>query len=383
MSRRRSTNASAAPLTEPWRVARHCCLTVALFLLILGGCRKAPSTQSEVARDTAERGPLKLTVEAGPRAVRVGDTVTVDVRVETPPDVVVVLPQEKDFGELRVKQSGSPESQPGASGIVWRRTFTLEPLASGALEIPALAVKYGRQTAGAESQPALENELSAGPLKLDVRSALTPQDKPEKPRDITGTLLPPRPPWPLWVWVLILCGVLVLVALTTWAAYLIRRRLSRPPPPILPEVWALRALADLELWDWFDPERVREYYYRLTEIVRRYIELKFGLAAPEMTTEEFLGALARDRQAVPYDAERLRLFLEACDFVKYAALSPQRTDAENVLVTARAFVNATAAASGDGVGSPADRAPPAGPGGGRDLVGAQAGGDASAEGDAA
>ncbi len=69
-----------------------------------------------------------------------------------------------------------------------------------------------------------------------------------------------------------------------------------------------------------------------------------------MTTEEFLAALARDQQALPYDARRLETFLAACDFVKYAGFRPGRADAESVLSTARAFVHATAAAADSGPG---------------------------------
>ena len=48
---------------------------------------------------------------------------------------------------------------------------------------------------------------------------------------------------------------------------------------------------------------------------------------------------------MPYDAERLREFREACDIVEYGAFRPQREDAENALTPARAFVDATAAAA--------------------------------------
>ncbi|RMF81630.1 MAG: hypothetical protein D6744_06940 [Planctomycetota bacterium] len=107
---------------------------------------------------------------------------------------------------------------------------------------------------------------------------------------------------------------------------------------------AMRELAELSSGDHFERGAVREFYYRLSEIVRVYIERKFGLAAPEMTTEEFLVRLARDRSAVPYDADRLRAFLEECDRVKYAAYEPRREDGEQSISAARAFVDATAAA---------------------------------------
>jgi hypothetical protein len=324
-----------------------------LLSLLVWGCRKQSATPPDVVRDRVERGPLRLTVEASPRQVRVGDPVNVNLMVETPDEYEVRFPEAEDFGEpgamatrrVAMPPAASPEPRPSATGLAWRRTFTIEPLVSGTLEIPSLVVKVGRRPTGPETRPAFDQELVSAPLKLEVISALTAGDRPERPRDITGTLLPSRSPMPAWKRGLILATAVASLA-GAYAAYrAVRRRARRPPPPVLPEVWALRALAELGTYDWLEPARVREYYYRLTEIVRRYIEMKFGLAAPEMTTEEFLRALARDRQALPYDAGRLGQFLEACDFVKYAALHPRREDAESALSTARAFVHATAAAT--------------------------------------
>jgi hypothetical protein len=219
----------------------------------------------------------------------------------------------------------------------------LTPLISGSLEIQPLTVRYGRRGAPADSQPALENDLISEPLKLEVRSALTNADKPQQPRDITGALLPPRPPRPWWHWALLAVTIAVLVAAGYTGYRAFRRWRTRPAPPILPEIWALRALAELARYDWIERGQTREYYYRLTEIVRQYIERKFGIAAPDMTTEEFLNMLARQHRALPVQADPLRDFLEACDYVKYAALQPRRADAEGALATARSFVHATAA----------------------------------------
>jgi hypothetical protein len=321
-------------------------LIIGLFgcALLLGGCRPAPAPRADVLTQTVERGPLKLTLAAGPRSPEVGDTVRVDLSVETPADYDVRLPQAQDLGDVGARESSAPESRPGATGVVWRESFVLVPLISGPLEIPALSVKYGRRAAATETQPALESDLVSEPLKLEVRSALTDADKPEQPRDITGALLPPRPPRPWWHWALAAVGTAALLV-ATYAGYrALHRWRTRPAPPILPEVWALRALAELASYDWIERGQARAYYYRLTEIVRQYVERKFGLAAPEMTTEEFLNMLARNRGALPCHADPLRDFLEACDYVKYAALQPRRDDAEGALATARSFVHATAAA---------------------------------------
>ena len=39
---------------------------------------------------------------------------------------------------------------------------------------------------------------------------------------------------------------------------------------------------------------IQEFHYRTSGIVRGYIERRFGVSAPEMTTEEFLTAAAAD-----------------------------------------------------------------------------------------
>jgi hypothetical protein len=334
----------------------------AAALLCASGCQPQPPAAEEFAV-AIDRGPLKLSVGASPRSPAVGDVVTVRVTFNAPAEYVAGLPAASDFGDLGARLVDSPDPLPGPQDLRWQRTYAVEPLVSGTLEIPPLAVKYGRKAAPTDTQPAFNSELVSNTLKLEVRSALTDQDQPAQPRDITGTVLPPTPPWPWWLRVTVVVAAFAVVG-GLWLLYRTWRRWrARPPPPVLPEVWALRELSQLENWDWFDAASIRAYYYRLTETVRRYIELKFGLAAPEMTTEEFLATLATDGEALRYDTNRLRAFLEACDYVKYAALRPAREDGEHALHTARAFVQATAAATNPppfqgGVGGGSRNPPP-------------------------
>jgi len=317
----------------------------AVSLLLLAGCHKPPPPP-DVLRTEVERGPLKLIVEAEPKEPWVGDTITLTVRVQTPDDQLVRFPAAADFGELSVTVDAAREPQPApAGGLDWRQTYSISALTGGPLQIPPTVIRYGRKPADPSARVDFTNELASASLTIPVQSALTPQDSVTQPRDITGTLALPRARWPAWRWATVIGAAVALLAATVWLARIIRRRLHPAPPPLLPEIWALRALAELEAREWFESGRVQEFYYRLSEIVRAYIERKFDLAAPEMTTEEFLGMLLRQRGALPYNPDRLREFLEACDVVKYAAFHPRLEDAENALRTARAFVDATAAAA--------------------------------------
>ncbi|TWT40885.1 hypothetical protein RAS1_35700 [Phycisphaerae bacterium RAS1] len=316
----------------------------ALALLIFAACRDATPPALPGVSDTAERGPLKLVVRAEPTELWVGDSFTVTVEMKTPEEFEVELPGSAELSGLTVREMQTPDPRPlPEGGKLWRRTFRVDTFVSGTLEIPPLVVKYRRNAAA--SQPAESNEIAAGTLKVEVRSALTTQDSVQAPRDITATLLPPPRRWTWWEWSLLGGALLAAVAAALLLVRWLRLRALRPPPPILPEVWAMRCLKELEAAGLVERGEARDYYYRLTEIVRAYVERKFALAAPEKTTEEFLTLISRDRGRLPYEADKLRAFLEACDMVKYAALQPRREDADAALQTARAFVNATAAAA--------------------------------------
>ncbi len=314
--------------------------------MFLGGCQQEAQTEPSSVTGTAERGPFKFAVEVSPKRVWIGDPVTVQLRVETPEEQVVQFPSEDDFGGLAVLHTETIDPRPGVEGgLVWQQTITATSYVSGVVEIPAMAVKYAPKPVDPDSEPTFEHELATEPLEIEVRSALTSQDSVFEPRDITGTLMPPAEPLSPWDWAAIAGAVVGAAALLGLLILWLRRLARRPASPILPEVWALRALAELETAGLIERGQAKQYYYSLSEIVRVYIERKFGLAAPEMTTEEFLGTLARNRGALPYDADRLRDFLQACDLVKYAAFTPRAAEAEQALSIARAFIDATAAAA--------------------------------------
>lgn len=313
------------------------------------GCRQAAEKQAtDSLGDSTERGPLKLVVEASPAHPWIGDPVHLQVRMHTPTDFVVQFPGAKDFGDLPVRRLDADQAvaaQRVENGLEWTARYELDTVASGPVEIPPIVIKYAHAPADPAAKPEFSSELASSTLRVEVRSALTTQDSIGRPRDISGTLALPKAPLTARQWAAIAGGSLLILAALAGVGVMIRNRLRRPAPLILPEIWALEQLGAMRGSDPVGTGRVREYYYRLSEIVRRYIELKFSLAAPERTTEEFLALLARDRKALHYDARKLGEFLEACDIVKYAAFTPIREDADAALSTATAFVHATAAAA--------------------------------------
>ncbi len=106
--------------------------------------------------------------------------------------------------------------------------------------------------------------------------------------------------------------------------YLWRRWRSRKaglPPEIVatiyetPEEEALRRLAELEEQE----KKITpvQYYFLLSALFRRWIQRRFDIDAPEMTTEELLPAMIRIKNLLPMFSDVKSFFLFA-DQVKFA-----------------------------------------------------------------
>jgi hypothetical protein len=90
-----------------------------------------------------------------------------------------------------------------------------------------------------------------------------------------------------------------------------------------------------------EEKRYREFTAEVADILRRYIEDRFGLRAPERTTEEFLAEAGTGLDVGGDRKKILADFLIHCDLVKFAALEPSDDDVKRTFNTAKDFIDAT------------------------------------------
>ena len=83
---------------------------------------------------------------------------------------------------------------------------------------------------------------------------------------------------------------------------------------------------------------VDPWYVELSDIVRRYIEERFSLRAPELTTEEFLVEAGRSGKLSVSHRGLLSEFLERCDRVKFARYRPRADESQEALGVAARFL---------------------------------------------
>ncbi|HVM62037.1 MAG TPA: hypothetical protein VMV72_14340 [Verrucomicrobiae bacterium] len=151
--------------------------------------------------------------------------------------------------------------------------------------------------------------------------------------DIKGLVPVPYGWW--WLWLLLAFAV---AAVALWLSK--RKGPGAPavvvPPPTPYEV-AIRELRRLRE----ENPPVEEFYTRLSDIVRQYLEGQMGLRAPERTTEEFLYEVSRDHSLSAEHRELLGAFLQEADLVKFARHQPGAEDRQRALAAAEKFVEDT------------------------------------------
>lgn len=144
-----------------------------------------------------------------------------------------------------------------------------------------------------------------------------------------------------WFWLII--GVLLAVTgIVIYFHYAkkgkISLKLRKPEEP--PYERAVRSLNDLRAQHLCEQGREKEFYTRLTDILRVYLDSRFGINAMEMTSTQILKAL-EGNEATRLPRLHMSQLLEIADFVKFAAQRPLPDDNVKAFNNALQFVEDT------------------------------------------
>ena len=145
-------------------------------------------------------------------------------------------------------------------------------------------------------------------------------------------------------WSIVALLVLVLLA---YVAYRIMRHygksfsdIFRPAPPLPPHEVARQALEKLYVQRLWQADKHKLYYSTITDILRTYIDGRFGVGAMEMTSDEIIEAM-RGVDLPQKSAMDLTQILRDADLVKFAKALPEAEQNEATYSAAWDFVEQT------------------------------------------
>ncbi|MDE6247309.1 MAG: cell wall anchor protein [Muribaculaceae bacterium] len=205
---------------------------------------------------------------------------------------------------------------------------------SGAYKLPPFEFVAGRDTARSNSLI-----LTVTPVKVKADDNISPMTDVAEPEN--SSIFDKVPDWLYnWWWVILLILLLIGAGVCGWRRYKKEGTILKPKPKTPPHILALERLERLKKRNLWQTGQEKEFYTLLTDILRSYLDARFGIKAMEMTSRQIMEKLAED-PAMRENRSRMRQILDMADFVKFAMVRPLPDDNIKAFDNAVAFVEST------------------------------------------
>ena len=283
----------------------------------------------------------QVTAKISPIEMMIGEQAQVTITVDAPEGAQVEMPvfqprqmlvpgveviSSSTTGKAS-ENSKTSETSPNTRTM----TITLTSFDGNLYHLPPFIVKVN----GKEQKT---NELALKVIEVEVDT--TKLDKFFGPKDVQDNPFQ----WSDWspsFWMSVLILLLMILAI-----YLYQRLRANKPiiarikivKRLLPHQKAMKEIEQIKADKMVTSEDSKEYYTKLTDTLRRYIEERYGFSAMEMTSAEIIERLMQtDQQAL----DELRQLFTTADLVKFAKYSTMINENDANLVSAIDFINQT------------------------------------------
>jgi hypothetical protein len=278
---------------------------------------------------------VAVQTDAAPREVYIGDPIAYKITVTVSSDVLVApfaLPV--PFGDFETLRVSSPTASvdPASGKVALQTQAYITTFSTGALSIPSITIPIS--TVGGSS-----SSITTEAIAIHVKSLLAEKGDEGHLRPLKGLFT-----FRSYTWIWWLAGILAaaLLGFFLWKKRTGRSLLGpeKTGPKKPPEQTAWEALHALEDSDLLATGQQKEFYFRLSLILRQYLEERYGMSALDKTSSELLVEFRRVE--LPSDLNSLlRYFFDNADLVKFAKLTPEEREIVDDLNRVKQFINAT------------------------------------------
>lgn len=247
--------------------------------------------------------------------IRIGSQFHLILKAKVDTAARVNFPEGKNFGQLEVLESYPVDTVKKDAMYELVKKYGLTQFDSGRYVIPRLPVVINNKTIQTDSLLVEVANIKVDTLKqkmYDIKDVMGNESK---------SLL----------WLYILLGVLALAGIGFGIYWYIKKRKKQPkeaaPIYATPIEKATALLQNLEKEELLQKGEVKDYYSRLTDIARIYIEEAIHVPAMESTTTELIEAMRvavqRKKMRLSQETfEQLEKVLRTADLVKFAKSRP-------------------------------------------------------------
>lgn len=307
-------------------------IAVLAFAMLPGGL-----LQAEPAQPANGKYPV-LKADVEPTSATIGEPIRLSVEIIAP-DVSRIAVQEPFRSDDRsstwtlLGRRDFPDEKLSSGEFRKRIEYTIAAFATGDVELPPYSVTW-------QSDQGTSTTSVLPARSVRIASVLPPDAEVVAAADIRP---PVALPFPKWIPVAAVVAALILLAILARAYWaVVRRRVGqmiRPQKRL--DAWALDELAAIERERLVEQKKLREFYTRLTNIVRTYLGGLYHINAMDLTTTELMWRLEDDTSAPEEVRRRIADLLNEADLVKFARHIPEAPACRRALEAGREIVLST------------------------------------------
>jgi hypothetical protein len=309
--------------------------SIFIFIFIVFAYAEDTCLAQDVLKEESSKKRVSVSANVDRARATIGDKINYKITVDFSENIEVFFPETKDkVGGLAVKDFDVSDIEKEKGRITREFSYILETYKASSYIIPAFDIKYKEKLKS-------EVEVAKTP-EIFIEVVTTLDEDASDVRDIKPPVSLAKSYFRLYIIIAIAFGVLILAAIVIYYIYNRKHReIESIPEPLPSHQIAYNELESLRAMDLISKGQIKEYYYRLSNIVRHYIENRFKLMAPERTTEEFLVEMTVTGKLSGAHKELVGNFLEHCDMVKFAEYGPDSREIENSFNSAKKLVDET------------------------------------------
>jgi len=268
--------------------------------------------------------------------ILIGKQSHLSFEVAQPKHMVVQFPLFADTLVKGINVLGKPRMDTldlGHDRIQVKQTYTITSFDSALYYIPSYKLIAGRDT------------FKTNPMSLKVITYSVDTAK-QSIFDIKKVYSPPFDWAAFFRMILLIALILIVLAAIVFVVW--KYVLKKPIPfiekgavALSPHQKAIRDLDHISAQKLWQHGREKEYYTRLTAVIREYMEARFNISALEMTSADILeeARMIQTEYSAAYDS--LEKLLQVSDLVKFAKWHPVAEENELSLNICYLFVNQT------------------------------------------
>ena len=265
----------------------------------------------------------EVKVETNTKNIKIGEQIQYKVSVETPADTPVSFPEGQTFAPLEMVKTRAADTLRDGGKYRLVKEYYLTQFDEGKYTIPSQKIRINNKDYFTDSLLVEVHTVAIDTLKQPLYD-IKPIQEVKKPFTSYG-------------WILTIIAAVLLLLIVAFVYFVFIRKKKFPflqtQKKLPPFDRAIQDLKELQNSKYLIQAQHKEYYTRLTDIVKAYLEEEVHILAKESTTDELLTKinLLQEKGKLNLNQEtitNLKRVLQTADLVKFAKNKPSDDSAE-------------------------------------------------------